>query len=272
VNIVCASICYRGWAEDEIAATLQHAPRVGYRLMEIHGPAVWSVESIAALDVARTRETIDASGMRCVGVYPPGWGGKDAAEVSAHARAIVRGTEIAEALGADHVATTGAVTRETSGGLASVIQCAREVVRLLPPSRKVALALEPHLGNILLHPEDFQAVLDAVPDPRLAVCIDTGHFHGAGVDTVAAIRRFAGRIASVHLKDHVGTESVGIGRGEIDLGAVIAALREVRYAGDLTVELEVKDPENLPRYTQEAFVYISGLLGHKLPGGPGVVP
>jgi sugar phosphate isomerase/epimerase len=48
---------------------------------------------------------------------------------------------------------------------------------------------------------------------------------------------------------------------------VVAALREVGYRGDLTVELEVKDPQNLPRYTQEAFVYISGLLGSKLPRG-----
>ena len=34
--------------------------------------------------------------------------------------------------------------------------------------------------------------------------------------------------------------------------------------GDLTVELEVSDPQNLPRYTQEAYVYLRGLLGMKL--------
>jgi len=84
------------------------------------------------------------------------------------------------------------------------------------------------------------------------------------VDTVALVRRFAPRIYAVHLKDHIGTVSVGIGRGEIRLPAIVAALQEVGYQGDLTVELEVEDPENLPRYTQEAYGYLSGMLGTKL--------
>ena len=57
---------------------------------------------------------------------------------------------------------------------------------------------------------------------------------------------------------------MGIGRGEIDLAAVVNVLRKVGYTGGLTVELEVEDHENLPRYTQEAYVYLSGLLGQKL--------
>jgi sugar phosphate isomerase/epimerase len=94
--------------------------------------------------------------------------------------------------------------------------------------------------------------------------VDTGHFHSAGVDTVAFIHHFAPRIYNVHLKDHISTVSVGIGRGEVDLPAIVSALIEVQYAGDLTVELEVQDAENLPRYTAEAYVYLRGLLGEKL--------
>ncbi len=66
------------------------------------------------------------------------------------------------------------------------------------------------------------------------------------------------------MKDHKGTVSVGIGRGDVDLGAFVAVLREVGYRGGLTVELEVEDPQNLPRYTHEAYIYLSGLLGQKL--------
>ena len=36
------------------------------------------------------------------------------------------------------------------------------------------------------------------------------------------------------------------------------------YQGDLTLELEVEDPENLPRYTEEAYFYLSGMLGLRL--------
>jgi sugar phosphate isomerase/epimerase len=106
--------------------------------------------------------------------------------------------------------------------------------------------------------------MKAVPDRRVGICVDTGHFHSAGVNTLEFIREFAPRIYNVHLKDHRGTESVGIGRGEVNLAEEINALREINYAGDLTVELEVKDPQNLPRYTQEAYIYLSGMLGNKL--------
>ena len=69
-----------------------------------------------------------------------------------------------------------------------------------------------------------------MPDPRVGVCIDTGHFHSARVDTVAFIRRHASRIYNVHLKDHIGRVSVGIGRGEIDLASIISVLRSINYA------------------------------------------
>ncbi|MCC6442625.1 MAG: hypothetical protein IT210_04095, partial [Armatimonadetes bacterium] len=62
------------------------------------------------------------------------------------------------------------------------------------------------------------------------------------------------------------TASVGIGRGEIDLSAILAALKEAGYRGGLTVELEVEDPQNLPRYTEEAYIYLCGMLGAKLRG------
>ena len=65
----------------------------------------------------------------------------------------------------------------------------------------------------------------------------------------------------MHLKDHLGTVSVGIGRGELKLKQIIETLQEVGYQGDLTLELEVEDPENLPRYTEEAYLYLSGMLG-----------
>lgn len=265
MEIICASICYRGFAADEVGATLELAPRLGYRWMEVHGPLTWSLEAIEGFDLPGLQARLLASGMGCAGLYTPGWGGTDEANALAHARAIARCVEFAEVLGGDHVASTGAsFQRDDPSDLERVIHCAREVLRLVPPGSPVRLALEPHYGNILEQPADFAAVLAACPDERLGVCVDTGHFHSAGLDIPAFIHRFAGRIYSVHLKDHLGTRSVGIGRGETDLPAVIAALKETGYSGGLTVELEVDDPENLPRYTEEAYIYLSGLLGQKL--------
>ena len=83
MEIICASICYRGYAEDEVAATLEFAPKIGYRLMEIHGPAAWSVKAVDAFDLPAMQARIAAAGMRCAGIYPPNWGGKDEQDVRA---------------------------------------------------------------------------------------------------------------------------------------------------------------------------------------------
>ena len=172
--------------------------------------------------------------------------------------------QYAETLGADHVIATGASRRDEPGALDRVIACVRQVLQRVSARTPVKLALEPHYGNVLQQAEDFDRVMAAVADPRVGLCVDTGHFHSAGVDTIAFIRRWAKRLYSVHLKDHKGTVSVGIGRGETDLAPIAAVLKEVDYRHGLTVELEVEDPENLPRYTQEAYVYLNGLLGQKL--------
>lgn len=264
MDIICASICYRGYAEDEVAATCANAPAIGYRLMEIHGPMVWSVEAVERFDLPRAQAMIAQSGMRCAGIYSPGWGGSDDADVRQRAAAIARCAEYAAELGGDHLASTGAQPRGAAGALDRVADCASRALEALPTDLPVRLALEPHYGNVLEQPDDFRFVLDRVADPRLGICVDTGHFHSAGVDTVALIHEFADRLVNVHLKDHLGTVSVGIGRGEVDLPRVVAALRAVGYSGGLTVEPEVEDPENLPQYTHEAYVYLSGLLGQKL--------
>jgi inosose dehydratase len=140
----------------------------------------------------------------------------------------------------------------------------REVLSRIPAESDIKLTLEPHHGNVLEQPDDFQQVLDAIPDERVGVCIDTGHFHTSGVDTLATIRQFSSRIYAVHLKDHIGAISVGIGRGELNLREIITTFQDIDYQGDLTLELEVEDTENLPRYTEEAYFYLSGMLGLRL--------
>lgn len=273
MDIICASICFRNYAEDEVEATLRLAPGFGYRLMEIHGPAVWNVEAVHSFDVLKIQRDLKAFGMQCAGIYSPGWGGRNAQEVQEHASAIATCVRFAETLGARHVTSTGASPRSEPGALDRLIECVRRVLEDIQQENPAAsrarktdvkLTLEPHLGNVLQNSDDFERVLEACDDPRVGVCLDTGHLHAAGVDIPVFVRRFRARLYAVHLKDHVGAESVGIGRGEIDLPAVIAALKEVSYRGGLTVELEVNDPENLPRYSHEAYVYLNGLLGQKL--------
>ena len=68
MDIICASICYRGFADDEVAATLERAPEIGFQLMEIHGPILWSLEAVEAFDLPGVKDRVDASGLKCVGL------------------------------------------------------------------------------------------------------------------------------------------------------------------------------------------------------------
>jgi sugar phosphate isomerase/epimerase len=85
--------------------------------------------------------------------------------------------------------------------------------------------------------------------PRIGVCADLGHFIRAGVDPIAAIRAFEGRLFGVHLKDFDAprgdARNVIIGRGVLNLKATFAALREVGFPADgaLSLEYEQRDPE-----------------------------
>jgi sugar phosphate isomerase/epimerase len=84
--------------------------------------------------------------------------------------------------------------------------------------------------------------------PSFGACVDTGHFIRSGIDPAEAIRRFGARVHGVHLKDFVaeGTLAEGciLGDGKLDLGAVFLALREIEFAGALSLEYE-ENPENV---------------------------
>jgi len=259
--VACASVCYRGYAEDEVAALLEDAPAAGYQDVEIHGPATWSPEAIAALDPAALRARLDAAGLRCLGIYPPGYGGADEAQAAARAEVLARAIGHVEALGAEYIVTSGATGRG-EGNLHRVIACVQQTLALTPDS-SVKIVLENHYGNVLEQAEDYARVFDAVDNLRVGMCVDTGHFHAAEVDTPALIRQFGSRVYDVHLKDHLGKQSVGLGRGEVDLQAVVAALQEVGYAGALTVELEHPDKENTRLYVREAYQYLMELIADR---------
>jgi inosose dehydratase len=118
------------------------------------------------------------------------------------------------------------------------------------------VAFHPHGGT---HVETADEVdrLAALTDPeRVALCLDAGHYTLGGGDPVAAIQTHGERIRHVHLKDvdpavlrrlragavpdfgqavreRVFTE---LGRGLIDLPAIIGALETQAYAGWLMVE------------------------------------
>jgi inosose dehydratase len=117
-----------------------------------------------------------------------------------------------------------------------------------------------HMNSIGERPDEIDRVLETVDSRHMKLLFDTAHYQQGGGDPVAAIRKYADRIAVLHIKDlqsplpgNTGDPMrsyrfVELGRGTVDLKGVFAALDEVRFRGWAIVELDrVPDDARTPK-------------------------
>lgn len=87
--------------------------------------------------------------------------------------------------------------------------------------------------------------------PRMGMCLDIGHDLRMGDDPAETIRICADRLFDLHLKDidlgPDGKQGVAriLGRGSIDLPAIVRALSDVGYEGCCSIEYETNFKDNL---------------------------
>jgi sugar phosphate isomerase/epimerase len=265
----CTTCATRAPGKEEIAECLVHAPKAGYRAWGIAGPLLWTRGLVRWADADLLRQRAAEVGLTaCTEVYGPAFP-TDSVEVARDAAADATLLfEFAEKLGSPLVVISGG--KRQPGGIEATIAGIAELLLAIEDS-PVRLALEPHYRSQIQAPEDYDAILGAVTSPQVGITIDTGHFHSAGVDWRPFVQKHADRIYNVHVKDHVGTQSVALGRGEVDLLGYIEALHAIDYQGALAVELEVADPENLPRYCAEAYEVLYRLV-QRVTGRPPAEP
>lgn len=124
-------------------------------------------------------------------------------------------------------------------------------------------SFHPHGGTYVEHPDEIRTLLERCDPHLVKLCLDTGHVAFGGGDPVALARTHAARLGYVHLKDvdlprlqallargasYVDAARqdvfVELGRGSLDLRALVGALRDAAYTGWLVVEQDrVVQPE-----------------------------
>jgi sugar phosphate isomerase/epimerase len=94
-------------------------------------------------------------------------------------------------------------------------------------------------------------VLQAVEkhDPRIGACADLGHYLRSGERPVEVIRLLKGRLYGIHLKDFAEmqdkTKGVILGKGHINVPAVMAALVAADFPADGALSIEYEEsPQN----------------------------
>lgn len=103
-----------------------------------------------------------------------------------------------------------------------------------------------------LGPIDMSTEEEAEKDlsPRMGMCLDIAHEYRSFRDPVAAIRTYGDLIFDFHLKNlttdatRLPDNAVPLGRGVLDLKAILSALREVGYAGSCSIEYEADFDNN----------------------------
>ena len=105
-------------------------------------------------------------------------------------------------------------------------------------TRGVTCAFEPEPGMLVDDCDDWRRLADAVPG--LALALDTGHCIVSGRWTPNdAVRAFAAQLGAVAVEDmpRGRHEHRAPGEGDMDLPAVLGALRDVGYGGLVSLEL-----------------------------------
>jgi sugar phosphate isomerase/epimerase len=104
----------------------------------------------------------------------------------------------------------------------------------------VKYALEPHPYRWMRNAASMMRLLDHVNSPALGMNFDPSHLFPMGEMSQAVVYEVGERIFHTHFSDNDGTSNAHWrpGKGKIDWKSVLQALRDVKYDGVISIELE----------------------------------
>jgi inosose dehydratase len=124
---------------------------------------------------------------------------------------------------------------------------------------KIGIAIHPHgpSGKTLHRWYSAEVILKAVEKHHrlIGTCLDTGHLIRSAqppfnrkLDPAAQVRVMAARNFGLHLKDHDNKKRTDVvyGRGALDVLSVLRALRDVKFAGYISIEYEANPADPGP--------------------------
>jgi len=191
-----------------------------------------------AEDIADFRRYLEDAGLSLIGAYSGGnFIYPDVLDEELWR--IARVAEVTAAAGGEHLVVGGGAQR--SGGATEQdydrLGAALDRVCALAEDHGLQAHYHPHLTTIAETPEQVERVFQRT---RIHFCPDTAHLAAGGCDPADLIRRYAGRISYVHLKDlrRQPFAFLPLGEGELDMAGIVEALVDVNYEGWVAVELD----------------------------------
>lgn len=91
------------------------------------------------------------------------------------------------------------------------------------------------------NPENVMKAVDGCSS-WIGCCADNGHWARSGLDPVECIRKYNGRLISLHFKDvdKMGADAhdVPYGTGVVDMKAMLGAIQKMKFSGVFAIEYE----------------------------------
>jgi len=282
MKLAFSSNAFRAFPVEETAAILAG---IGYDGMELmcDAPHAWPPDitpaRLASIRRALEERRIGLSNlnafMMCAYRHPrtgregtfhwPSWVDPDPEVREARIIHTIRCVEIAAALGAKTVSTEpggpieGRPRDEVSRLFAQGLErAARRAVEL-----GVTLLVEPEPGLLIERGREYEEFArDHMAFPGAGLNFDMGHFYCVGEDPASLIRGVGRKASHFHLED-IAADRVHFhlppGEGAMDFDAIFAALRDIGYAGWVTIEL-YPFQKDAPEVAKRAFDRIRPLI------------
>ena len=124
----------------------------------------------------------------------------------------------------------------------------------------IPLVYHNHMNSMSQPPEGTAAIMEATDPRHVRLLLDVAHYQQGGGDPVKAVAQYKDRIQVVHFKDVVSPapsvegapprpyQFVELGRGTVNLKAVVSALDQINYQGWGIIELDaVPDKSRTPK-------------------------
>ena len=127
--------------------------------------------------------------------------------------------------------------------------------------RGVRIGFEPEPDMLIDTMASFAELAERMDSPRLGLTLDVGHLHCLGEPIEETILRWSNRLINVHLEDmRKGVhEHLMFGEGELSFPPILAALKNIEFAGGLHVELS-RHSHVGPAAARQAHAYLQSLL------------
>jgi len=231
-----------GFAAWELGPTLEEIRLIGYDSVELclehPGSLPGMMNEVRIRRVAKMLEEIELA-LSSVSYHGDGSAPED------RERKLLAAVDIARGLGAS-VLVMNAGAKDPARPDDDAVAAAR-LGGLLEKAEKhgIDVAVEPEPGLLIGSSADFERVARKLGSPRLKLNLDVGHAYLTDPDVAQTIRRLAGSIVHTHIEDIAGRVHKHLlpGEGEMDLRAIIAALRDSGFGGYLTIDLFDLGPE-----------------------------